>query len=175
MEKTNYDKIFDEVRPELVSYGKWSGADTIVKAATFFKGCKNVLDIGSGIGKFVIIAAMVNPDTLFTGIEVNPETYKSAMEYKEHFNLDNTEFILGDFCDLDKKRFDGYYIFNPFFMSPAFHNEIKSQNTFKKLIEDMPAGNKLAVLNRCFHIDKEFAWVHPGEEIRGGCELYIKS
>ena len=107
---------FDESK--IIISGAWSGTVEIKEASKILKSCKKVLDIGSGTGKFCLSAAVLNPDTHFTGVEINPKYWAESIRMKDRLGISNVDFIYCDYKDIDITEYDGIYIFNPFVMSP---------------------------------------------------------
>jgi len=72
----------------------------------------NVLDVGSGAGKFCITAARAVPDARFVGVEWRPHLVRLATRLAE--GVPNVRFIHADALDLDWSSFDAFYFYNPF-------------------------------------------------------------
>ena len=66
--------------------------------------CNNFLDIGSGDGKVVLIAALFAKNAV--GIEIDSELIKKSLEIKSNLGIKNAEFIKGDFLSLDFSEYD---------------------------------------------------------------------
>jgi hypothetical protein len=146
------DTIFHSTHPNLDISCLWSKVHDIECSAEFFKGCKNVLDVGSGIGKFVLLASEFNKDTKFTGVEVYPVYYEVAKELQKRYP-GNNDFINTDFCNIDMSEYDGAYIFNPFVMSREFQDSGKSKQHFIDSINKMKYGSKLVMNINIFDIN----------------------
>lgn len=145
------DVIFHSSHPDLDVSCYWSKVHDINNSAQFFEGCKNVLDIGSGIGKFVLLASVFNKETNFTGVEVNPKFFNAALEIQKRYPGKNN-FINTDFCNIDMSQYDGAYIFNPFCMSHEYQNSGKSKDHFIDSLNRMPNGSKLLMNINIFDI-----------------------
>jgi len=78
-------------------------------------GNDNVLDIGSGVGKFCLAAAHSAPSAFFFGIEQRNDLVKHAETACEALGLPNIRFIHGNFTQLDFKLFDHFYFYNSFY------------------------------------------------------------
>ncbi len=148
----------------------WSHGRIVETAAKFFVGCSNVLDIGSGIGKFVIMASQFNKDTIFTGVEIDNKYYKISKSIKEHFKADKVKLIKDNFCNLDLSIYDGIYIFNPFHMSTNNHNSNESIKFFENILCTLNIGTKLAMNNRQYIVPKSWRNIN---NVRG-VDYYIK-
>ncbi len=166
--------VIDDPEEENINYhnapGYWSSICDIRKSVRFLSKNKpdaKILDIGSGIGKFCIIGAYLNPEAKFIGIELDPSRIEVANLCKNKLGLTNVDFIQGDFTKLQYtdslKHCDGIYIFNPFDMGKTFYEnqidkyrrilrkkridiskyEERSQIYFNQYLERMPSKTKL--------------------------------
>ena len=113
------DAVFDDLYPEHIkdlSQMHWTPVDIAKKASEFLgnPGAR-VLDIGSGVGKFCIVAGFLNPETTFYGIEQRKELFAFAETAKEVINLPSVHFINGNLTELDFKDYDHFYFFNSFY------------------------------------------------------------
>jgi predicted RNA methylase len=71
-----------------------------------------ILDIGSGVGKFCIVAA-ASTDARVTGIEHRVRLVEIASAAAARLGVDVT-FKRGTLDDCDPREVDGVYMFNPF-------------------------------------------------------------
>lgn len=113
------DSAFDELYPEHIkelSAMHWTTVDIAKKAAAFLSvpGAK-VLDIGSGVGKFCLVAGFSHPETVFYGVEQRSELYTFAQMAKEELGLFNVDFINGNLTGLDFGDYDHFYFYNSFY------------------------------------------------------------
>lgn len=74
----------------------------------------SILDVGSGCGKFCILAAL-SSSGVFTGIEIRPWLHRQALSLKYELAVENAEFLLGDMTSLDWSLYQGIYLYNPFY------------------------------------------------------------
>jgi SAM-dependent methyltransferase len=74
-----------------------------------------VLDIGSGAGKFCIVAAHEHPETHFFGVEQRQNLVDISNGLAKEFNLHNVFFICDNICNIDFKKFDHFYFYNSFY------------------------------------------------------------
>jgi len=72
-----------------------------------------VLDVGAGIGKFCIAAALVHPEVTFVGVERRAPLAALARSLAYRLGATNVEIIEGDAFDLDWADYTGFYLFNP--------------------------------------------------------------
>jgi SAM-dependent methyltransferase len=73
-----------------------------------------VLDVGSGPGKFCVIAATEVPHATFVGVELRPYLARMATRLATRLAVANVRFHAGDALDLDWSAFDAFYLYNPF-------------------------------------------------------------
>jgi len=72
-----------------------------------------VLDIGSGVGKFCLVAAALT-DGYFTGIEQREDLVKAAKDAVAKHRFTNIQIIHGDVTEHSFSEYDAFYLFNPF-------------------------------------------------------------
>ena len=93
----------------------WTPVGLAYRAAmllTDHKAC-DILDVGSGLGKFCLIGALTTPGRFF-GVERRKWLVAEARETALLLGIERVEFGHGDMADLDWSRFDGVYLYNPF-------------------------------------------------------------
>jgi SAM-dependent methyltransferase len=73
-----------------------------------------VLDVGAGVGKFCIGAALAVPHADFVGVEWRPHLVRLAGQLAGALGLSNTRFIHADALDVDWSAYDAFYFYNPF-------------------------------------------------------------
>jgi hypothetical protein len=113
------DAAFDDLYPEHIqalSRMHWTPVSVAKKASDFLAipGTR-VLDIGSGVGKFCITAGFFHPETTFCGVEQRGKLHTFAETAREEISLPNVSFIHGNLTDLDFKKYDHFYFYNPFY------------------------------------------------------------
>ncbi|HET7544141.1 MAG TPA: methyltransferase domain-containing protein [Polyangiaceae bacterium] len=77
-------------------------------------GVRQVLDVGSGPGKFCIAAALARPDIDFFGIDRGVQLTATAAALAAKLRVPNAQFKVGDVLDAPWHDFNGFYFFNPF-------------------------------------------------------------
>jgi hypothetical protein len=77
------------------------------------KDCRNVLDIGAGIGKFCLCGAY-HTKSKFYGIEMRPHLVKIAETLFKTFGVKNAEMLVGNITDFNFSAFKAFYFYNPF-------------------------------------------------------------
>ena len=131
------------------------------KAAKFLAAEKNVniLDIGSGVGKFCLAAAHYMPTAHYTGVEQREELVEYADNAKRKLGLNEVRFIHGNFTEIDFNNYDHFYFYNSFYENFAFTNKIDNNINFSgklyhqyarfmlKQLDLKPAGTRLATFH----------------------------
>lgn len=114
------------------SMSMWSTVEDIIISIEHLKKNHKILDIGSGIGKYCILGAMIYPDIQFVGIELSKRRFNISNEFKKRLNLENVKFVNADFCEVytDYLDFKSVYTYNPFdmgvYLKKLKTNEIES-------------------------------------------------
>jgi hypothetical protein len=73
-----------------------------------------VLDVGSAVGKFCVIAAVTSPDAWFVGVERRSHLVAVAGAIVRQLAIANVSVVHGDALEVDWSGFDAFYLFNPF-------------------------------------------------------------
>lgn len=113
------DSVFDqcmEERMRSLSAQHWTPLAAAARAAEWLDACnvRTVLDIGSGVGKFCVAAALASR-CHFTGLEQRGHLVASARELARTFGVeDRTYFIHGTLAGARLPTVDAYYLYNPF-------------------------------------------------------------
>ena len=113
------DREFDSVFPgelQLVSHRFWTPLPVAIRAAEVLQslGARRVLDVGSGPGKFCIVAGALAPCMEFVGVEHRSRFVATAREVAARLAVRNAEFAVGDATIAALDEFDAFYLFNPF-------------------------------------------------------------
>jgi len=74
----------------------------------------SVLDVGAGVGKFCIAAALAAPEVRFVGIEQRARLVEVGRELARRLGAPNVELVVGDALAHDWRGHAGVYLFNPF-------------------------------------------------------------
>lgn len=152
-----FDRLYS-LRTQHLSAIHWTPVDIAKRAAAHLARNKgeNILDIGSGVGKFCLIAAHYHPECHFSGIEQRKALSDEALITQKATGLKNITFLHGDFLTLNMDSFDHFYFFNSFGenllhykpidnliqTSADIYNEYVS--AFQAILENKPAGTRLA-------------------------------
>ncbi len=113
------DEVFDRYLPEAlqgVSSQHWSMLRIAVQVARWVNEHRiaDVLDIGSGAGKFCVAAALAS-DARYLGIEHRPRLVEAARALAHTFGVDDrVTFIEGDAAEIVLPDAEAYYVYNPF-------------------------------------------------------------
>lgn len=73
-----------------------------------------VLDVGSGPGKFCVVAARERPEATFVGVELRPHLVVMARRLAARVGVANVSFLQADAMDVDWSTYDAFYFYNPF-------------------------------------------------------------
>ena len=113
------DDAFDRLLPRYVrskSRQFWTPATVAAKAARILwdRGCRKILDVGCGPGKFCIIASRLYPGLELHGIEQRPRLFRLGAGLVRRFGFTNIHLERGDATAADWDAYHGFYFFNPF-------------------------------------------------------------
>lgn len=114
------DERFNRLYPDHireVAAKHWTPVEVAEKSADFLsthKGAK-VLDIGSGAGKFCLVAAYHHPDIYFTGVEQRAYLVDLCNNLRDKLSLTNVNFVTGNIKDTNFAEFDHFYFYNSFY------------------------------------------------------------
>ena len=112
------DEKFDQLFPPRIrqlSSIFWTPVAIAAEAAQLLVTAPGtrVLDIGSGAGKFCLIAASLT-DGHFTGLEQRAELVAAARQAAATLQISNVEFLHANLLDVPFTEHDAFYLFNPF-------------------------------------------------------------
>jgi SAM-dependent methyltransferase len=113
------DSAFDRfLRDDLreASFRHWTPMVVALKVAAWLDeaGVTTVVDIGSGVGKFCIVAAMASRCS-FTGIEHRPRFVEAADALAHLFGVEHrVQFTVGAIEPATIPSAEAYYLYNPF-------------------------------------------------------------
>lgn len=111
------DDAFDAIYPDdvrRVSARFWTPVDVAVAAGRWLAalGAQSVLDVGSGAGKFCIVANLASGRSV-TGVEQREHLIETARAATTGYGA-SAEYLHGTLEAVDPARFDAFYLFNPF-------------------------------------------------------------
>jgi SAM-dependent methyltransferase len=113
------DEAFDEFMPhedQRASANYWTPLHVAAHAARWLDhfGARSVVDIGSGVGKFCVGAALAS-QCHFTGIEHRMRLVEVARSLARTFEVeDRIDFVESSLSDGAWPEADAYYLYNPF-------------------------------------------------------------
>jgi predicted RNA methylase len=113
------DRAFDRLLPlalRIVSSQHWTPIVAAVRAAEWIErlGIQTVVDIGSGAGKFCVVAALASR-AQFTGFEQRAGLVIAARELANTLQVDErVEFLHGTLGETLLPKAQAYYLYNPF-------------------------------------------------------------
>lgn len=158
------DATFDSLyslRAQQLSSIHWTPVEVAKKAAAHLTAGsgKNILDIGSGVGKFCLVAAHFFPEFIFHGVEQRKALVDEAIIAQNATNTLNVNFIHANFNELDMEQYDHFYFYNSFSenifhykpidnlvdCSAEIYNEYLTQ--FYELLDEKPSGTRLATFH----------------------------
>ena len=136
--KTITDLEFNKLYPREISQHSqlyWSSREAIEKAISWLKDCTNILDIGSGNGKFCLIGSHLI-DAKFTGVERRENLVFHAVKVaKETKSL--VQFIHDDVKNINFSNYDGFYFYN------SFAEHIRHNNKFHSIDKEMEDSDEV--------------------------------
>jgi len=152
-----FDSLYS-LRAQQLSSIHWTPIETIKKAAAYLTGGsgKNILDIGSGVGKFCLVAAHFFPDHIFHGVEQRKALIDEAVIAQNATGLINANFIHANFNSLDMTTYQHFYFYNSFSENLSHYKPIDNLvptseeiyaeylTQFYNLLDDKPIGTRLA-------------------------------
>ena len=109
-----FDRLFPE-RIRKVSNRFWTPVHVARRAAALLAthGARRVLDVGAGMGKFCVVAALTT-DLELTGIEHREGLVAAGRELLAVYDIPRVTLIHGTLEDVDFDAHDGFYLYNPF-------------------------------------------------------------
>jgi SAM-dependent methyltransferase len=113
------DDEFDQFIPHedrRVSADYWTPVGVATRAAQWldYFGARSVVDVGSGVGKFCVAAAL-GGQCQFTGIEHRTRLVAAARALALTFGVeDRIDFVQSAMTDVGWPKADAYYLYNPF-------------------------------------------------------------
>ncbi len=93
----------------------WSPAEACVRAAQLLapRAKDRVLDVGSGVGKFCVLASLVAKGE-FVGVELREPLVRQSEAVAAHFGAARARFIHADALAHDWSPYQALYFYNPF-------------------------------------------------------------
>jgi SAM-dependent methyltransferase len=110
----------------------WTPVAVARRAAQLLEdlGVRRVLDVGSGSGKFCVVAGGRAPQITFVGVEHRPHLVAISRLLAAEVGIENAAFMLDDATKLSWTEFEGLYVFNSF-----TENRFSRQDQFDQTVE----------------------------------------
>lgn len=173
------------VKIQQVSRTHWTPIAVTKKAMVFLgEEGKTILDIGSGSGKFCIMAGACS-DSHVVGVELKENLVKLSKKLAIEFELYRVRFIHGDIQELDFSPFDHFYFFNSFeehvnpkdqldkgfILDPDYHKRLIQGLNLK--FDAAPIGTRIVTYcGDCQEIPASYSLVKSS--IKGKLKFWIK-
>lgn len=143
------DEEFDAIYPthiQRLARKHWTSISVAKTASEFLVARRgmNVLDIGSGVGKFCMVGAL-HTRGHFTGVEQRASLTKLSNSLASRYNLDNVNFIHGNVTGIDFREFQSFYFYNPFF---------ENIDTYRKIDDDVILNSRLFTTYSSYTFDQ---------------------
>jgi len=111
---TRFDRLFG---PELQrrAWLHFTPVAVALRAAAWLTegGAAEVADLGAGAGKFCLVGAAATA-ARFTGIERRPGLVQVARDAARRMGLDRAQFVEGDLRTVPLRRYQAFYVYDPF-------------------------------------------------------------
>jgi hypothetical protein len=159
------DRVFDRFLPgqlRVVSGQHWTPLMVAMRAAEWLDevGVESVVDVGSGVGKFCVVAAL-SGRARFTGVEQRGRLVAAGRNLASLFGVqDRVSFVHGTFGKDPVPEAQAYYLFNPFGenllgLSGHLDDEVELSGVryvrditaIEQLLRDAPLGTYLLTYN----------------------------
>jgi len=130
--KTDYhERQYKQPYRSTVTFCNW------LESLAFFNKSEKlrIADIGAGQGANLFYMAKRYPNTIFVGIELNPDLVKWGNEYFTQFQQDNCQLVEGDLYNLSKEhigKYDGIVSYQTLMAFPEYKTPIR------KIVELQP-------------------------------------
>lgn len=128
----------------------FSGTYQISLAAKFLVQNSNsqILDIGSGTGKFCLLGGLLHPEAHFHGVEYRESFIQMSCDIQTKLKIENVSFRHDNILNIRFDVFDGLFLFNPFL---EHRNSLARMEDFSDLTSNYDAyfSHVRAELARC--------------------------
>jgi len=113
------DVAFDVLYPvdiQRASRRYWTPVAVAARAAILLHeaGATRVLDVGSGAGKFALVAAATVPELRVVGVEQRGHLVDVARLAQKSLGLENVRFVFANASEVSWKEYDAFYFYNSF-------------------------------------------------------------
>ena len=131
------DKEFDELYSENLrkhSSIHWTPIEVVKIALNWLEITEKsrVLDIGSGIGKFCTLGALLTKGH-FTGVEMRSELVETANFLIKELDLCNIHYLHSNITEIDFTEYNAFYYYNPFCEQIAISDAIDDTIAYSQI------------------------------------------
>ena len=183
------DDEFNTVYPlkiRKLSSRHWTPVSVAKRAGEFLadrEGVK-VLDIGSGVGKFCLVAAIYSHGH-FTGVEQREALIRISTKVATKFRVERVNFIQADIRSIDFRDYDAFYFFNSFEENQDPTDKIDEDTQYDPSLYEansrflyqqfdvLPEGTRIVTYCTLSDIIPE-GYVQIKSEIKGKLKFWIK-
>jgi SAM-dependent methyltransferase len=159
-----FDSIYSE-RIRRLSRRHWTSVATAKRVSEFLaeKPGTKVLDIGSGVGKFCMVAA-AHTKGYFVGVEQRGDLVEISNTLATSYDIKNVKFIHANITSIQFRNYDAFYFFNSFHENVATYGQIDSRVDEDLRLYDLytlftyqqfsslPAGTRIVTYHSCTEI-----------------------
>lgn len=151
-------------------------------------GIRTVVDIGSGVGKFCVVAALASKAS-YVGFEQRARLVETSRQLASHFDLEaRVRFMEGTLGIGNLPSAEAYYMYNPFGenlfgpasqidgdMEPCERRYEEDVRLAERLLADLPAGTYLILYNGFGgRVPEAFRRVRIARDLPNDLELWRK-
>ncbi len=164
------DRQFNQLYPahiQKLAPKHWTPLLVAQKAARFLatKNGARILDIGSGVGKFCLVAAQYRPNVSFYGIEQRQSLVYYAKKVKDILQIENAEFYQGNFTQINFLDYDHFYFYNSFYENLVGTDKIDHNISYSSELYQYYTGYLYKQLERMREGTRLVTFHSLGEEI----------
>ncbi|WPR77067.1 methyltransferase domain-containing protein [Algoriphagus sp. NG3] len=189
-QQTISDEWIDQLYPiklQKLSGTHWTPVEVAKKAIPFLTEGKRqrVLDLGSGSGKFCLVAATLCKDAQLVGVEQQENLVRLSRKIAAELQLENLTFLHSNLLDLDFNQYDSFYFFNAFEELINLKDRVDKSKELDEIthqsyiqvigqkFEQTPQNTRIVTYcGECDEIPDSFVLVHTGN--RGKLKFWQK-
>lgn len=183
------DEEFDSIYPikiQKLSTRHWTPVAVAKRAADFLIDSPGtrILDIGSGVGKFCLVAAAYSQG-IFTGVEQRESLIRISQKVAHRYQIERVKFIHANIQSVNFSEYDAFYFFNSFEENLDLSDKIDEDanlnvelfdtytHYIRKQFEAAPMGTKIATYcTTCNEIPLSYTLLKTG--IKGKMKFWQK-
>jgi predicted RNA methylase len=185
------DEEFDSVYPEEIrklSYRHFTPFEVARKVSAWLNDHKeplNLIDLGSGVGKFCLVAAAFTHHKI-TGVDFRKNYIELCNKLNSRLQLKNLSFIHKDITTLNFRDYNAFYFYNSFLeqLDPTAKMDDRFETSqivysvytthLKNQLAAMPAGTVLITYYVVWD-QVPFSYELVKQEYDGALKMWIKS